>query len=234
MKSLEVPLDRGWDLDVPAMKRAIEAVSPNVVFIASPNNPTGNRMTASRIEEVIEAAAGAFVVLDEAYVDYASGSLRALRARYPRLGILRTVSKVGLAALRVGWLEADPELVREIDKGRQPFNVSATSQAGAAAVLLEGWPLVEAQVAEVVRERGRLAEEIGRLPGFSVTPSEANFLWVRTERPAEEAFRALAARGVLVRSFHGAGGRLSSQIRITIGARTDNDRLLEAMKGFTP
>jgi histidinol-phosphate aminotransferase len=229
MKSLEVPLDGGWDLDLAAMKRAIDAVLPSVVFIASPNNPTGNRMTEPRLAEVIEAAAGAFVVLDEAYVDYASGSLREWRARYPQLGILRTVSKIGLAALRVGWLEADAELVREIDKGRQPFNVSATSQAAAAAVLVEAWPAVRAQVADVVRERSRLAEEIARLPGFSVTPSEANFLWVRTLRPAREVFDALIQRGVLVRSFHGAGGRLANQIRVTVGAARDNDRLLEAM-----
>ena len=230
MKSLEVPLDAAWDLDADAMKRAIGAVSPNVVFLASPNNPTGNRMSESRLAAVIEAAAGAFVVLDEAYVDYASGSLRGWRERYPHLGILRTISKIGLAALRVGWLEADAELVREIDKGRQPFNVSATSQAAAAAVLLDAWPAVAAQVADVVRERARVAEEIGRLPGFAVTPSEANFLWVRTERPAREVFDGLVARGVLVRSFHRAGGRLANQIRVTIGAPGDNDRLLAAMK----
>jgi histidinol-phosphate aminotransferase len=232
MKSLEVPLDAGWDLDAEAMKRAVLAVSPNVVFIASPNNPSGNRMSESRLVSVIEAAAGAFVVLDEAYVDYASGSLRDLRVRYPHLGILRTVSKVGLAALRVGWLEADAELVREIDKGRQPFNVSATSQAGAAAVLSEGWAAVSAQVAVVVRERRRVAEELSRIPGFAVTPSEANFLWVRTECPAQEVFAALATRGVLVRSFHAAGGRLANQLRITIGSASENDRLLEAMRGI--
>jgi histidinol-phosphate aminotransferase len=165
MKSIEVPLDASWDLDVAMMKVAIATASPSVIFIASPNNPTGNRMTEARLAEVIEAAEGAFVVLDEAYVDYASGSLRSWRAKYPQLGILRTLSKVGLAALRVGWLEADAELVREIDKGRQPFNVSATSQAAAAAVLTEAWPTVEGAVAEVVGERARVAAELARLRG---------------------------------------------------------------------
>jgi histidinol-phosphate aminotransferase len=230
MKSVEVPLDASWDLDVKMMKLAIETASPSIVFIASPNNPTGNRMTEARLAEVIEAAAGAFVVLDEAYVDYASGSLRGWRTRYPQLGILRTLSKVGLAALRVGWLEADPELVREIDKGRQPFNVSATSQAAAAAVLVEAWPAVEGALGELVRERARVGAEIARMPGFSVTPSEANFVWVRTERPAREVFEALSQRGILVRSFHGVGGRLANQLRITIGAARDNERLLDAMK----
>ena len=231
MKSLEVPLDSSWDLDASAMTRAISAASPSVVFIASPNNPTGNLMSEDRLAQVIEAAADALVVLDEAYIDYAGGSRRALRERYPNLGVLRTVSKLGLAALRVGWLEADAELVREIDKARQPFNVSATSQAAAAAVLLEAWPAIEDEIARVVRERARVAAEISGLSGFSVTPSSANFLWVRTERPAREIVDALRERGVLVRSFHASGGRLANQLRVTIGAEGDNDRLLEAMKG---
>jgi histidinol-phosphate aminotransferase len=231
MKSTEVALDASWDLDVNAMKRAISAVSPSVVFIASPNNPTGNRMSEARLAEVIEAARDALVVLDEAYIDYAGGSLRAWRDRYPHLGILRTVSKVGLAAVRVGWLEADGELVREIDKVRQPFNVSATSQAAAAAVLVDAWAAVEDEVARVVRERARVTSEISRMAGFSVTPSAANFLWVRTERPAREIVDGLAHRGVLVRSFHAIGGRLTNQIRVTIGAEGDNDRFLEALAG---
>ena len=211
------------------MTRGIELLRPNVVFIASPNNPTGNRMSEARLAEVIEAADDALVVLDEAYVDYAGGSLRAWRTRYPHLAILRTLSKVGLAALRVGWLEADAELVRELDKGRQPFNVSATSQAAAAAVVRDAWGAVEEDVACVVRERSRVTTELSRVPGFTVTPSDANFLWVRTEKPAKDVVEQLASRGVLVRSFHAAGGRLAHQIRVSIGAAKDNDRFLEAV-----
>jgi len=110
-----------------------------MIFIASPNNPTGNSMSIDRLEKIIEGARGAFVIVDEAYADYAGKSVRTLRERFPELGILRTVSKIGLAALRVGWLETDSALAREIDKVRQPFNVSATSQAAATAVLEEGW-----------------------------------------------------------------------------------------------
>jgi histidinol-phosphate aminotransferase len=230
MKSVEVPLDAAWDLDVAGMRRAIEAVSPSVVFLASPNNPTSNRMTEARLAAVIEAAGDAFVVLDEAYVDYAGGSLRGWRERYPQLGILRTLSKVGLAALRVGWLEADAELVRELDKGRQPFNVSATSQLAAAAVLFEAWSALREEVARVLGERARLASEIARLPGFTVTPSDANFLWVRTDRPAKEVVESLASRRVLVRSFFAVGGRLAHQIRVTVGAERENDRFLEALR----
>jgi histidinol-phosphate aminotransferase len=212
------------------MRRAIEMLRPNVVFIASPNNPTGNRMSEARLREIIETAHDALVVVDEAYIDYAGESVRAWRAQYPHLGILRTLSKVGLAALRIGWLEADAALVREIDKARQPFNVSATSQAGAAAALAEGWDEVRVLVDAVVRERARVSDAIAKLPGFAVTPSAANFVWVRTPIPAADAYAKLAARGVLVRSFHAVGGRLANQLRITIGRADENDRLLEGLK----
>ncbi|HEX3344957.1 MAG TPA: histidinol-phosphate transaminase [Polyangiaceae bacterium] len=230
LKPVEVPLDAAWDLDVGSMKRAIEMMPPNVVFLASPNNPTGNRMSDERLEAVLDAAGDALVVLDEAYVDYAGESRRGWRAKHPRLAILRTLSKVGLAALRIGWLEADEGLVREIDKARQPFNVSATSQAAAAGVLTDAWDEVRAHVEGVVRERERVARAIGSLEGFSVVPSAANFVWVGTPRPAADVHAALLARGVLVRSFHAAGGRLANRLRVTIGTAAENDALLEALR----
>jgi histidinol-phosphate aminotransferase len=229
-KAIEVPLDAGWDLDVQGMKRAIDLTSPNLVFVASPNNPTSNRMSSDRIEALLEASGDALVVVDEAYIDYAGESLRSWRSRWPNLGILRTLSKVGLAALRVGWLEADEPLVRELDKVRQPFNVSATSQAAATAVLAEAWDAVRAQTDEVIRERSRVAAAIARWGGFDLVPSDANFLWVATPRPAGEVYEGLIARGILVRSFHAAGGRLASRLRITIGSHDENDALLDALE----
>jgi histidinol-phosphate aminotransferase len=212
------------------MKRAVEMMPPSVVFVASPNNPTGNRMSEDRLEALLASTGDALVVLDEAYVDYAGESLRGWRAKHPRLAILRTLSKVGLAALRIGWLEGDEALVREIDKVRQPFNVSATSQAAAAAVLAEAWDEVRAHVGMVVRERGRVMEAIGAMAGFEVTPSSANFVWVGTPRPAADVQAVLLAHGVLVRSFHSAGGRLANRLRVTIGAPADNDALLDALR----
>ena len=273
MKPVEVPLDSTWDLDVAMTKKAIALMQPSVVFVASPNNPTGNRMSADRLEEIVKAAGarreddvpgtgtstnekaraavasmllsakgaddgagGAFVIVDEAYIDYsgAGASVRAWRERYPHLGILRTVSKIGLAALRVGWLEADAGLIAEIDKTRQPFNVSATSQIAAAAVLEEAWDEVQAGVARVVAEREKLAAAIGALDGFSVTPSAANFLWVKSKVPSQQVALHLARDGVLVRSFHKSGGRLGSQLRITIGTDAQHDRLLASLAKVHP
>lgn len=228
-KPVEVPLDASWDLDVGSMGRAIEMMRPGVVFVASPNNPTGNRMSEDRLRALLAAAGDALVVIDEAYVDYAGESLRRWRETYPRLAVLRTLSKVGLAALRIGWLEADAGLVGEIDKVRQPFNVPATSQAAAAAVLADAWDEVQAHVASIVRERGRVAAALRALPGFDVVPSEANFLWIGTPRPAAAVHEALLSRGVLVRSFHASGGRMGNRLRVTIGAPADNDALLAGL-----
>ncbi len=237
MKPVEVPLDPSWDLDVGMTKKAIAMMQPSVVFVASPNNPTGNRMSADRLEEVVAAAGGgAFAIVDEAYIDYSGpgASVRGWRERHPHLGILRTVSKIGLAALRVGWLEADAALVAEIDKTRQPFNVSATSQVAAAAVLEEAWDEVQASVASVVAARERLAAAVAQLEGFSVTPSGANFLWVKTPGPSERVLQHLASAGILVRSFHASGGRLGTQLRITIGTDAQHERLVSSLASFRP
>ena len=228
-KVIEVPLDASWDIDLGGMKRAIELMRPNVVFVASPNNPTGNRVSQVRLAELIQAAPDALVVLDEAYVDFAPGSLASWRATYPNLAILRTLSKLGLASLRVGWLEAAPELIAELDKVRQPFNVSALSQCAAHAVLTRAWHEVTAHIGGIKLERERMMVEVAAL-GCEVTPSDANFIWVKTPAPAEVVFDALAARGVLVRSFHRIGGRLAHQLRISVGSAADNDRMLGALK----
>jgi histidinol-phosphate aminotransferase len=232
LKPVEVPLDPAWDLDVAMMKRAIEMMQPNLVFIASPNNPTGNVMTHARLDEVVSAAKGSLVLVDEAYIDYAgeTASVRPWRATHAHLAILRTVSKIGLAALRVGWLEANAALVSEIDKVRQPFNVSATSQAAAAAVLEDAWTEVQADIARVVRSRYAVATEIAGMDGYAVTPSGANFIWVKTPRPAVDVFASLIEDKVLVRSFHAAGGRMAHQLRITIGTERENERLISALR----
>lgn len=229
MRVVEVPLDASWDLDERGMLRAIQFAEPNVVFIATPNNPTGTAMTRSRIEAVIEAAKDALVIVDEAYVDYADRSNLDLLTRYPNVAILRTLSKIGFAALRVGWLAGPEELVREVDKVRQPYNLSVPSQTLATIVLRELGDEIRHTVEEVKAERARVALAIADIEGFSVSPSQANFLWVKTPKPAQEAHGELAENGVLVRSFHSVGGRLAHQLRITIGTQSENDRLLEVL-----
>ena len=227
---LEVPLAADWDLSVQSMLAAMRVAEPSVVFIASPNNPTGNKMSLDRLVTLIEAMPRSLVIVDEAYVDYSDVNQLELYRRYPNVGVLRTLSKVGFAALRVGWLIAAPELIREVDKFRPPYNMSSISQELATVVVSELWPEIRTMIGTVVSERARVTEALNSLPGLSVTPSQANFIWLKSEKPAEALFEGLKSRGILVRSFHTRGGRLANQLRITIGSADENDALLGALK----
>jgi histidinol-phosphate aminotransferase len=229
LRVLEVPLDAGWDLSVEALKSALAIAPPNIVFIASPNNPTGNLMSRERLEQVIVAAPQTLFVIDEAYIAYSDRDQLELYRRFENVSILRTLSKVGFAAFRLGFLVGRPELVAELDKVRLPYNVPTPTQRVAELAFTELVPEVSRIAREVVAERARLVDTLSRLPRISVTPSQANFLWLRTERPAAELYEALKQRSILVRSFHGRGGRLSNQLRVTIGTPAENIELAAAL-----
>lgn len=233
LRVLEVPLDAGWDLAVGAMLSACSVAPPNLVFIASPNNPTGNSMSRERLEQLIAGAPASLFVLDEAYIAYADRDHFELYRRYENVAIMRTLSKVGFAAFRLGFLVGRPALVAELDKVRLPYNVPAATQRVAELAFTELSPEVSRIAREVVSERARLAERLGDLPRLAVTPSQANFLWLRSERPAAELYEALKQRGILVRSFHARGGRLANQLRVTVGTRAENDELLRALTELT-
>jgi histidinol-phosphate aminotransferase len=226
MNVIEVPLDPQWDLDVTGLCRAIEMGRPNIVFLSTPNNPTGGLMSFDRLQAVIEAASDALVVVDEAYIDFARRNQLSLLRNYPNVAILRTLSKIGFAALRLGWMIGPAELVREVDKVRQPYNISVPTQSAALVVLRDLSPEILRIRAAVIEERERLAQALQAL-GFVPAPSEANFLWVKTRRPAQEVVETLASRKVLIKSFHPRGGRLLHHVRITVGLPAENDRLLE-------
>src|SRR4051812_36357676 len=188
---LEVPLDSNWDLSLDSMRRGIEHAPPNLIFIATPNNPTGNLANRERLEALIEAAPRSLVVIDEAYIPYAEGNQLDLYRRYPNVVVLRTLSKVGFAALRVGWLIARPALLAELDKVRLPYNMKTPAQLLGALAVTELAPEIERIVGYVVAERTRVSAELGALPAVRVTPSQANFLWFQSERPAADLFQGL-------------------------------------------
>lgn len=227
---MEVPLDADWDLDVEAMLRAMEMAAPNVIFLATPNNPTGTMISRDRLERVISAATESLVVLDEAYIDYADRNHLDLLEKHENVAILRTLSKIGFAALRVGFLVGHPGLLQELEKVRLPYNLPSLSLELATLVLSELGEEIEATTSYVKKERERLAQSLAQLPGVSVIPSQANFLWLKLDSPAGEVFQKLGKRGVLVRSFHGRGGRLEQCIRVTIGTSDQNDRFHEALR----
>lgn len=226
---VEVPLDSDWDLNVSSLLKAMEFAKPSLVFLASPNNPTGTMVSEGRLRTLIEHARDSLVVIDEAYIDYADRNQRHL-LQYPNVAILRTLSKVGFAALRLGWIMARPELLSEIDKVRLPYNVPTLSQRLAGFVVNELGDELERIRQGVLSERRRLSERIALLAGVEVAPAQANFLWLRTERPAEEVFEELKERSILVRSFHTSGGRLKHYLRVTIGLPAENDRFCDALR----
>lgn len=227
---LEVPLDAHWDLSLESMLRGIELTPPNLIFIATPNNPTGNSMSRERLERVIQAAHKSLVVIDEAYISYSERDHLDLYRRYPNVAIMRTLSKIGFAALRVGWLVARPALIREVDKVRLPYNMNTLAQVLGTLAVTELAPEIRRIVSTVVAERERVSHALAALPGVSVTPSQANFLWLHTAKPAGDLFSGLGERGVLVRSFHQRGGRLGNQLRVTIGTAAENDRFLASLR----
>jgi histidinol-phosphate aminotransferase len=228
-----VPLDARWDLDVDAIERAIDAREPNVIFLASPNNPTANCFSQDRVERVIELARGrSLVVLDEAYAPFSGRTYAATMSAHPHtVARLGTLSKIGLAALRVGWAVLPRELAREVDKARQPFNVDAVAQRIAAEALEQHDAALRTHAREIAARRGALADQLAMVPGITVFASDANFLWVDVHRDAGPVFDELLARGVLVRSFHRAGGRLASCLRVTVSTEEHHRAFVSALRG---
>jgi histidinol-phosphate aminotransferase len=218
--------------DLDALARAVGRRT-KLVFIASPNNPTGTYCSAAGLEAFLRRVPRrVLVLLDEAYYEYAARrpdyprSLPGLLRRHPNLVVLRTFSKAyGLAGLRVGWMAARPELTAWVDRIRMPFNVSLPAQEAARAALADA-AHVRRGVDWVEAERPRLARELERR-GLRVVPSSANFVMAEAPVPAEELFRRLLRRGVIVRPLAEYG--LERHLRISIGGRSENRRLLAAL-----
>jgi histidinol-phosphate aminotransferase len=200
---------------------------PGLVIACSPNNPTGGALTPDEVRRLCRETAG-LVVIDEAYHEFSGRTVVPLLADHPNLVVLRTFSKaMALAGLRVGYLLASPELVREVNKARLPYNINFFSQLAARAVLDER-EVLEANVRRLIAARETLADELSRFPGVRVYPSEANFLLVElAEADPKTVFELLYARGVLVRDVT-SYPRLARCLRVSVGSDEENARLLEA------
>ncbi len=225
---IEVPLDARFELDEPAMIRAIETHRPGVVFLALPNNPTG---TLWRMEFALELAArfrDVAIVSDEAYLAYSGRTVLAELGAHPNLIIMRTLSKLGMAGLRVGYSIASPAIAGLLERVRPPYNVSALDQAAAVFLLREASAWCAARAADVVVERGRLATALAALPGVEVFSSAANLVLIRFAGAAV-AHQMLADRGISVRSFAVGPGPLVDCLRVTVGTPEQNSQLVAAL-----
>jgi histidinol-phosphate aminotransferase len=222
-----VPLAADFSLDVGRTIAAIEEHQPTLVFIAYPNNPTGNLFDAVAIDRVLRAATG-LVVVDEAYHAFAGRSYMGKLADHPNLLVMRTLSKVGLAGLRLGLLAGSGEWLRHLEKVRLPYNVSVLTQL-VAEEALQHRSLLDEQAGAIKAERTRLQRELSAISATKPYPSDANFILFKTAA-AERAFNGLRERGVLIKNLHGSHPALEGCLRVTIGTPAENDRFLTALR----
>jgi histidinol-phosphate aminotransferase len=217
-----------FDLDIDAFCAAIEAHQPAAIFLAYPNNPTGNLFDDAAICRVLAVAPG-LVVVDEAYAPYADASFMARVGEFPNLLVMRTLSKLGLAGLRLGFAAGPKAWIGQLDKIRLPYNINVLTQLS-AEFALEYQEIFDEQVRCLRRDRQWMAEELERLEGVRIYGSRANFILFRLlGKDAQEVFGTLKAAGILVKNLHPAGGLLSNCLRVTVGTPEENRLFLAAL-----
>ena len=226
-KKIEIPLDKEFDLDIDKILSTIRKERPKLIFLSSPNNPTGNCFSAEKILKIIEASRG-IVVVDEAYQPFSSekGFLPLLKD-YRNLVIMRTLSKIGLAALRFGFMIADEEIIKEVNKVRLPFNVNSLSQA-VAEEALKNKSQLNSFIKKITSEREKLFEGMEGIKGIKPFPSEANFILFQIKNP-DRVYKALLKKGILVRNLTDV---IKGCLRVTVGRPEENTAFLKAIKSI--
>ncbi len=228
-KFVGVPLSENFELDVAATIDAVRQHNPACVFFAWPNNPTGNLFDRDAMEEVIAATDG-LVVVDEAYGAFSNQSFLGQLHQYPNVVIMRTLSKIGMAGLRLGVLFGDPAWLTQFHKVRMPYNVNSLSQAS-AAFALENESVFARNFAILNTERDMLMQRLHAIEGLEVFPSDANFFLLRvTGEPGVAAVHsALLLGGIAVKNFHRPATPLDSCLRVSVGKPEENVALVEAL-----
>lgn len=229
MKFVGVLLKEDFSLDLPVMLNAIKRRQPAVIFLAYPNNPTGNLFSRDDVVSVIEKAPG-LVVLDEAYHAFAGRSFMELLGKHDNLLVMRTLSKQGLAGLRLGVLVGPETWLAEFNKVRLPYNTGTLTQASAVFALAH-LDLLDKQARQIRQDREQLFQSLTRFNGVHVWPSQTNFILFRAEqRDADDVFEGLRSRGVLIKNMNSAGGMLKGCLRVTVGTPQENTAFLKALE----
>ena len=233
-KTIEIPLDEEFDLDLEKIIKAIKRYKPKLIFLSSPNNPTGNCYSSEKMLRIIDLTSSliarysllSLVVVDEAYQPFSSetGFLPFLKD-YKNLVIMRTLSKIGLAGLRAGFLIADEEIIKEVNKVRLPFNVNSLSQTIAGEALKDRKTL-QSRIKSIISEREKLFNELSEIEGIKPYPSEANFILFRIKNP-DRIYQALLKKGVLIRNMKGV---VDGCLRVTVGTPEENRIFIRDLK----
>ncbi|HEX8144171.1 MAG TPA: histidinol-phosphate transaminase [Pyrinomonadaceae bacterium] len=226
---VSVPLKEDLTYDAAALKERIEELAPDVTIICSPNNPTGCRLADADLVALLEAAPG-LLVIDEAYFEFSGRTVVPLLERYQNLVVFRTFSKaMAMAALRVGYLLAAPELAREISKAVLPYNLNAFSQTAAEVAVEMYESALKPSIRRIISERDRLSAALKRIEGLKPVASEANFMVVRSAIEPRRVFRELLQRGLLIRDVS-AYPMLAEFFRLSVGTPAENDLLIESLR----
>ena len=222
-----VPLDAEFDLDLKKMLDAARREKPKLIFLSSPNNPTGNCFSSGKILKLIESSSSkSIVVVDEAYQPFASAKgFIPLLHDYENLVIMRTLSKIGLAGLRVGFVIAKQEIIHEVNKVRLPFNLNSLSQTIAVEAMKKKG-LMKEHIRSIVSEREKLFREISNIEGITAYPSEANFILFKPGS-ADKIYEYLLNDGVLVRNMKGV---VNGCLRVTVGTPAENRAFLRTLR----
>ena len=227
-----VDLQPDFTLDTAAMLEAIRRERPAITYLAYPNNPTGGLFDEAAMVAIIrEVGDSGIVVIDEAYQPFAQVSFMPRLAEFPNLIVMRTVSKLGLAGLRLGYMSGSAALLREFDKVRPPYNINVLTQAAAEFVLGHG-TILEQQAANLRAQRSAMAAALSRLPCVEVFPSAANFLLIRIGGPdisADTVFSRLLERKVLVKNVGKMHASLQNCLRVTVSTPEENAVFLDAL-----
>lgn len=224
-----VPLHDDFSLNLDRMLKAIEEKKPAVIFLAWPNNPTGNLFDQESIEAIIKAAPG-LVVIDEAYHVFAQKSMMDCVLKYPNVLLMRTLSKLGLAGLRLGILFGTSEWITELDKLRLPYNIGTLNQLS-ANFIIDNIDLLEQQAEQIRNDRTHMFNALSDISGVKAWPSEANFILFRcNDKDANYVHAELLKRKILIKNLHGSHSLLENCLRVTVGTKQENENFLSALK----
>ena len=229
MRYVGVSLNEDFSLDADAMLAAIKQHNPAIIFLAYPNNPTGNLFDTEIIKTILQASQG-LVVVDEAYFPFAGSSLADWLAQYNNLLVMRTVSKMGLAGLRLGYLVGDEHWLQHIDKMRLPYNINVLTQLS-AQFALRNIDVFNAQTQQICKDREQLFKGLCGVDGAEVFPSSANFILCRIPgKASQDIFEGLKNKGVLIKNLGNKPGLLKDCLRVTVGTQQENNTFLQALR----
>ncbi|MCG8378277.1 MAG: histidinol-phosphate transaminase [Proteobacteria bacterium] len=224
-----VPLNNDFSLNLPAMLEAIEKKQPSVIFIAWPNNPTGNCFDEDELERIFNIAPG-LVVVDEAYHVFAQKTMMSYLEKYPNVLLMRTFSKLGLAGLRLGMLFGRKEWISQFNKIRLPYNIGTLNQLS-ASFILDNIEILEQQAMQIRKDRETMFTALTAINGIQAWPSDANFILFRVEdKPADEIHAALLDNKILIKNLHGSQALLENCLRVTVGTAEENEKFISCLK----